>query len=217
MDAGKLVAVLGGDHSVPYGAIQAAAERHPGLGVLHVDAHADLRAAYEGFTWSHASILYNVVTRLEAVERVVQVGIRDLSEAEHALIAGSRGRVSALFDAEWAAARAAQQNLVALVRRTLAPLPERVWISFDVDGLDPALCPNTGTPVPGGFSFGEAMLWLGELARSGRRIVGFDLNEVAPGRERPAGEGWDEIVGARLLYRLIGFALQSRGQAPGPT
>ena len=94
LERGKLCALVGGDHSVPFGSIRAHAERFPDLGILHFDAHADLRAAYEGFTWSHASILYNVVTRLEAVERVVQVGIRDLSEAEHALIAGSRGRVT---------------------------------------------------------------------------------------------------------------------------
>ena len=105
-----------------------------------------------------------------------------------------------------------------MTRRTLAQLPQEVYVTFDVDGLDPSLCPNTGTPVPGGLRWNEAMLWLRELAASGRRIVGFDLNEVAPGGERPAGQGWDEIVGARLLYRLIGFALRTRvGQAERDT
>jgi len=210
LEQGKLVGILGGDHSVPFGAIEAIAERHPGLGILHFDAHADLREAYEGFTWSHASIFHNVATRLDGVARIVQVGIRDLSEAEHDFIRASEGRVQAVFDPDWAAARATPGGTLELVRRALAPLPREVYVSFDVDGLDPALCPNTGTPVPGGLSFADAMLWLGELVASGRRVVGFDLNEVAPGGERGPGEGWDEIVGARLLYRLIGFALRSR-------
>jgi len=96
------------------------------------------------------------------------------------------------------------------VRRTLQDLPERVYVTFDIDGLDPALCPSTGTPVPGGLGWNEAMLWLDELVLSGRRLVGFDLNEVAPAAGIEPGTGWDENVGARLLYRLIGFCLRSQ-------
>jgi len=210
LDADKLVALVGGDHSVPFGSIRAHAERHPGLGVLHVDAHADLRAAYDDFTWSHASILHNVTTRIPEVARVLQVGIRDLCEEEHDLIESSDGRIQTLFDHEWAEARLRGHDLVALVRRSLAFLPREVYVTFDIDGLDPALCPNTGTPVPGGFTWNEAMLWLRELVASGRRIVGVDLTEVAPDPTREPGQGWDEIVGARLLYRLIGFAFKSR-------
>jgi agmatinase len=210
LDHGKLCALVGGDHSVPFGAIQAHATRHPGLGLLHFDAHADLRPAYEGFTWSHASILRNVAERIGGVARVVQVGIRDLSEEERDFIAGSGGRIRTLFDLEWADAKHSGHNLKALVRRALAALPETVYVTFDVDGLEPALCPSTGTPVPGGLTWNEAMLWLDELVRSGRRIVGFDLNEVAPAAGLSDGSGWDENVGARLLYRLIGFALRSQ-------
>ena len=211
LDAGKLCALVGGDHSVPFGAIQAHATRYPGLGVLHVDAHADLRPAYEGFTWSHASILRNVAERVDGVARIVQVGNRDFSEEEHDFIRASDGRIATLYDVEWAEARHSGHVLRSVVRRALAPLPEQVYVTFDVDGLEPALCPNTGTPVPGGFSWNEAMLWLEELVRSGRRIVGLDLNEVAPAADSQDGAGWDENVGARLLYRLIGFALLSRG------
>src|SRR5438477_263359 len=82
LDEAAVVGVLGGDHAAPFGAIQAHAESYPGLGILHVDAHADLRRAYEGFTWSHASIMYNVIRRLDGVARLVQVGIRDFSEEE---------------------------------------------------------------------------------------------------------------------------------------
>jgi agmatinase len=206
--AGKLCALVGGDHSTPFGAIRAHARRFPGLGVLHVDAHADLRPAYEGFTWSHASILRNVAERID-VARIVQVGIRDFSEEEHDYIAASQGRIQTLFDREWADAKHSGHNLKALVRRELDALPGTVYVTFDVDGLEPALCPNTGTPVPGGLDWNEASLLLDELVRSGRRIVGFDLNEVAPAAGIEDGSGWDENVGARLLYRLIGFALRS--------
>ncbi len=208
---GKLVALVGGDHSVPFGSIQAHAERFPGLGLLHFDAHADLRPAFEGFTWSHASILRNVMERIGDVSTLVQVGVRDLSEEESDFIRQTAGRIHELYDHEWADARHAGANLKSIVRRALAPLPEQVYVTFDVDGLDPALCPNTGTPVPGGLSWNEAMLWLEELALSGRRIVGLDLTEVSPEPGRESGAGRDENVGARLLYRLIGFALRSRG------
>ena len=209
--AGRLPAVLGGDHAAPFGALEAAAARFPGLGVLHFDAHLDLRESYEGFAWSHASILRNVSDRLD-VARFLHVGIRDLSEDELAHARGSGGRHEVVLDTEWAAARLEGRDLRALVRERLAMLPATVWVTFDVDGLDPALCPSTGTPVPGGLSWHEAMLWLEELARSGRRVVGVDLVEVAPGPASLAGEdSWDAIVGARLLYRLIGCALRSGG------
>ena len=210
LDAGKLFCVVGGDHSVPFGSIRAHAQRYPGMGILHFDAHADLREAYEGFTWSHASILFNVMTRVDEVESLVQVGVRDLSELEHATIEGSHGRIGTVFGHEWAAARLSGEDLRRVVRRALEPLPREVYVTFDVDGLEPSLCPNTGTPVPGGLSWDEAMLWLDELVLSGRRILGCDLTEVAPASPKTAGEGLDEIVGARLLYKLIGFALRSR-------
>lgn len=210
---GRIPAVVGGDHSAPFGAIQAAAERHPGLGVLHFDAHADLRKAYEGFTWSHASIMHNVAERLPAVTRLLQVGLRDMSEDEHDAIRGSRGRIVALFDFEWQRAKLGRADLRALVQRSLAVLPHQVWISFDIDGLEPTLAPSTGTPVPGGLDWGEVAFWLDELTSSGRKVVGVDLNEVNPGPDwDPDGadpDSWDAIVGARLLYRLIGTALAS--------
>lgn len=207
LDAGRLPAVVGGDHSVPFGAFRAAAQRHPGLGILHFDAHADLRRAYEGFEWSHASIFRNVVDRIAEVERIVQVGVRDVGERELETIRSSPERIRTLFDAEWAAAALEGRDRRALVREWIGALPERVWVSFDVDGLDPALCPNTGTPVPGGLSWHDALLWLEELGRSDRRVVGVDLCEVNPGATSAREDSWDAIVGARLLYRLIGTAL----------
>ncbi len=207
MARGKLIAVLGGDHSTPFGAIEACAAHHPRLGVLHVDAHADLRVAYEGFTWSHASIMHNVATRLPGVSRIVQVGVRDFSEEELAMIRTSDGRIVTYFDAELARRQLEGEPWSRLVGDMVRDLPERVYVSFDIDGLDPSLCPHTGTPVPGGLSFQQASMLLRAVAESGRRIVGVDVNEVAPG---PAGDEWDGNVGARLLYKLIGWMLASQ-------
>jgi agmatinase len=210
LGAKKLPVLLGGDHATPFGAIAAVAERHPGVGVLHFDAHADLREAYEGFTWSHASILHNVATRLDGVSKIVQVGIRDFGERELAMIQGSKGRIATLFDADWARAKIDGANLRELARKTLAQLPAEIHVTFDVDGLDPALCPNTGTPVPGGFAWHEACMWIEEIARSKKRVVGLDLNEISPGTMDKGTDSWDAIVGARLLYKLIGAALATR-------
>jgi agmatinase len=201
---GRIAAVVGGDHAAPYGAIRAYAERFPGLGILHIDAHADLRRAYEGFTFSHASIMENVA-RIEGIARIVQVGIRDFCQEELDRIASSGGRVRTFFDVQLAAARL-RGELAAALTAVVDALPAAVYVSFDIDGLDPSLCPHTGTPVPGGLSFQEASALLGLVAHSGRRIVGFDLNEVAPGED----DEWDANVGARMLYKLIGWTLASQ-------
>ncbi|MGE0455665.1 MAG: agmatinase family protein [Vicinamibacteria bacterium] len=208
LERGRLVGVLGGDHSVPLGAIRAVAARHPGLGILHVDAHADLREAYEGFRYSHASIMWNVLRELPDVARIVQVGVRDLCDAEDALIRAEPARLRTYFDADLRRQLQDGDRFARLAGRAVADLPREVYLSFDVDGLDPALCPHTGTPVAGGLSFAEACGLLRAVVESGRRIVGFDLVEVAPD---PAGVSqWDANVAARVLYKEIGFALLSR-------
>jgi agmatinase len=207
LEEGKLVGVVGGDHSVPFGAIRAVAEAHPGLGVLHLDAHADLRRAYEGFRWSHASIMHNVLG-LPAVSRIVQVGIRDYSDEEDETIRGNPDRVRTHFDPDLRRSLFDGESFSRIAGRVVADLPRQVYLSFDIDGLDPALCPHTGTPVLGGLSFAEVSALLRTVVESGRRIVGFDLNEVAPD---PDGRSeWDGNVGARVLYKEIGFALLSQ-------
>jgi agmatinase len=208
--AGRTVYVLGGDHSVPFGAIRAYAEAFPGLGVLHFDAHLDLRHAYEGFEWSHASIMNNVLRKLPKVGRIVHVGVRDFSERELALTRDDPRRSVVFADAVLKDRLDAGQPWRRIAEGIASKLPRRVYVSFDVDGLDPVLCPGTGTPVPGGLSFGQAIGVLRAVVRSGRRIVGGDLNEVAPRR----GDGeWNANVGARLLYKLIGYGAISRGRA----
>ena len=207
LDAGKIAVTLGGDHSVPFGAIRAYAERYPGLGILHLDAHADLRDAYEGFTWSHASIFHCVMTRLDGVARLVQVGVRDLGSAESALIESSGGRIVTYFDCDVAARKEKGTPFAAIADEIVAELPHDVYLSWDIDGLDPTLCPGTGTPVPGGLSWNEAIGLLRALVRAKKRIVGLDLCEVSPGATE-----WDANVGARLLYKMIGFTLLSEGR-----
>jgi agmatinase len=202
----RLVGLVGGDHSTPFGHIRAHAERYPGVGVLHLDAHADLRNAYEGFTWSHASIMYNVSERISGVSKIVQVGIRDFGEAEYNYINESKGRVVTFFDAQLASRKFAGASWKQLCDEIVSHLPKQVYLSFDIDGLDPILCPHTGTPVPGGLSFQEACFMVRSVVESGRQIVGLDLNEVSPG---PDGDQWDGNVGARLLYKMIGWALRS--------
>lgn len=210
LDRGKLVGIIGGDHASPLGAILALADRHPGMGVLHIDAHADLRVAYEGFVQSHASIMHNTLARTPAISRLVQVAVRDLCEQEATAIRGSAGRIRSFHDAEIARAMFRGETFASVVDRILAELPRDVYVSFDIDGLDPSLCPNTGTPVPGGLSFQQASYLLEALATSGHRIVGFDLCEVCPGT---GGDTIDAIVGARILYKLIGWALVSHDRA----
>jgi len=203
---GKTPGVVGGDHSTPFGAIKACAEHagKSGIGVLQIDAHMDLREAFEGFAWSHASIMWNVLERVPGVTRLVQVGIRDYGEGELSYARESGGRVVTHFDADWFARLHGGERLADLCREAVEALPERVYVSFDIDGLDPALCPHTGTPVPGGLSFNAVAMLLRALHDSGRTVVGFDLNEVCPGPDED--DEWDANVGARALYKLCGCA-----------
>lgn len=209
LERGVLPVLLGGDHSTPFGAMAAVAERHPGVGVLHIDAHADLRRAFEGFEWSHASILFNACEQLDGIAKVVQVGIRDTCPEELDYARASNGRIEQLDDEAWSAARLAGGQLPDLARHWIAKLPDEVYLSVDVDGLDPVLCPNTGTPVPGGLRWDEFGLLLRALAESGKRVVGLDLVEVSPGEDGGPTDrdSWDANVGARALYRMVGAAL----------
>ena len=203
----KLVGVLGGDHSVPFGAIARIAETHDDFAILHVDAHSDLREAYEGFEWSHASIMYNVVRKIPQVRKLVQVGIRDFAKTEVDVVASSPGRIVVHYDAMLAERGFAGESWRDICDSIVEELPRKVYISFDIDGLDPKLCPSTGTPVPSGLSFQQAAYLIKRVAEAGKKIIGFDLDEVVPG---PDGDEWDANVGARVLYKLCGWTLHSQ-------
>ncbi len=203
LSSGKKVGVVGGDHSVPFGAILAFLEKYPKMGVLHFDAHADMRNAYEGFEHSHASIMHNIIAKT-SLQKLVQVGIRDFCEEEADLIKAHPERIKTFFDADLSDAKMQGESWDSLCDKIVAALPKEVYVSFDIDGLDPRFCPNTGTPVPGGLDWREALYLLKKVARSGRQIIGFDLNEVSPGLSESE---WDANVGARLLYQLCGWVL----------
>ncbi len=194
LDQGKRVGVIGGDHSVPLGYLQALADRYADFGILHIDAHADLRCAYQGFRYSHASIMNNVLG-LPQVSQLVQVGIRDICHDEVALINHSEGRVITYYDPVLKEKRYQGIPWLNQCEAMVAHLPQQVYVSFDVDGLDPKLCPHTGTPVPGGLELEEVFCLLRQVVRSGRQIIGFDLSEVGNGE-------WDGNVGARIVYKL---------------
>ncbi|HEX2900592.1 MAG TPA: agmatinase family protein, partial [Bacteroidia bacterium] len=201
LEQNKQVALLGGDHSTPLGFMRALAKKHGSFGILQIDAHMDLRNAYEGFTHSHASIMYNALA-LEDISRLVQVGIRDMCEEEIDLANGSDGRVRYFTDRALQKAAFAGKTWAETCAEIISYLPAKVYFSFDIDGLEPWLCPNTGTPVGGGLGYEQTMYLLDQVRLSGREIIAVDLVEVNPGTE---GSQWDGSVGARILYRMCGM------------
>ncbi len=205
LEAGKIPAVLGGEHSTPLGLIEALNEKYAHFGILQIDAHADLRVAYEGFAQSHASIMDNVLKNCSNMQKLVQVGIRDISERE-VDYSHSENRIKTFYDWDLKSEQYAGKTWKNQVEEIISNLPNHVYISFDIDGLRPELCPNTGTPVIGGFDLQEISFLFFKLVASGRSIIGFDLNEVAPGEK---GD-WDANVGARALWQLVCATEKSR-------
>ncbi len=206
MEKGKKVVLLGGDHSTPLGYYRALARKHDDFGILHLDAHMDLRIAYEGFTYSHASIMYNAL-QLPQISKIVQVGIRDFSEQEVDVVEKYNGRVKVFTDRDLKAETFEGITWKQQCDTIINSLPQKVCISFDIDGMYPWYCPNTGTPVPGGFSFEQASYLFSRLAASGKEIIGFDLVEVAPGEN----DDWDGNVGARMLFHMCGVLAKNNG------
>ena len=203
LDADKLVGIVGGEHSVPLGYIKALAGKYNNFGILHIDAHLDLRNSYEGFQYSHASIFYNILKEKQ-VSKLVQVGIRDYCDEEMELVDKEKERISVFFDQKLKEEQFDGKTWSLQCSEIVAELPDLVYISFDVDGLDPKLCPATGTPVPGGLEFQEALFLLKKVVESGRRIIGFDVCETG-------NSEWDANVAARVIYKLCNLAGRSNG------
>ncbi|MBU1368286.1 MAG: agmatinase family protein [Bacteroidetes bacterium] len=200
-EQGKIVGLLGGDHSIPLAFHQYLAEQQTEYGLLTVDAHLDLRSAYEGFKYSHASIFYNVIMHFNNVKKLVQVGIRDYCHEEADFANLKQERISVYYNREVRKQQFEGRTWAEQVQQMVSHLPPKVYISIDIDGLDPTLCPNTGTPVPGGLKYEETIYLLNMLKESGKEIIGFDLCEVAPGND-----DWDGNVGARILFQLCGIS-----------
>jgi agmatinase len=204
LEKGKLVGLIGGDHSTPLGFLKALAEQEGEFGILQIDAHCDLRSAYEDFTYSHASIMYNALKEIPQVKQLLQVGIRDYSETEVEFINGNPERIVTYFDQQIKERQFEGETWKAIVDEIVEKLPQKVYISYDVDGLDPKLCPNTGTPVAGGFEAEQINYLFKRVIASGRKLVGFDLNEVG------VGDGsLDANVAARILFRLCNLMVKS--------
>jgi agmatinase len=193
----KLVGLLGGDHSTSLGFFKAIAEKHGDFGILQIDAHCDLRVAYGGFIYSHASVMYNALHEIENIKNVVQIGVRDYSDEELEIIKKSNGRIITYFDRDIKSRLYEGETWKSIVDEIVKRLPQKVHISFDIDGIDPKLCPNTGTPVPGGLEAEQIHFLFSKILQSGRRITGFDLVEIGIGET-----DWDANVGARFLLRL---------------
>jgi len=203
----KLIGLIGGDHSVPLGFIKTLSDQYRNYGILQIDAHADLRNAYEGFTYSHASIM-NHVRQLPNISRLVQVGLRDFSQGE---IEQAKADQRIAWFTDWKLKEKTYQGYVwqDQCQEIVACLPNQVYISFDVDGLSPEFCPNTGTPVPGGLGFNQALYLIEMIVKSGKQMIGFDLCEVSPNANN-ADDEWDGNVGARLAYKLANLMFASQ-------
>jgi agmatinase len=204
LDSNKLVGILGGDHSACLGFLKSLAERNEEFGVLQIDAHCDLREAYEGFNYSHASIMYNALAEVPQLTRLVQVGVRDYSQAEWEYVKGSGQRVVTYFDKDIKNRQFEGDCWKNIAEEIVSKLPEKVYISFDIDGLDRKLCPHTGTPVPGGFETEEVFYIFRKVLQSGRTIIGFDLSEVGISES-----DWNSNVGARVLFKLCNLLVAS--------
>lgn len=208
LNQNKTVGLIGGDHSTPLGMMQALAEKFGSFGILQIDAHADLRDSYENFEFSHASIMFNAL-KIKELTKLVQVGIRDYCEEELNLINNSNGRVITFFDRDIKQQQYNGDSWNTICDKIISNLPDKIYLSFDIDGLDPKLCPHTGTPVAGGFEAEQVLFLLEKIVKSGKKIIAFDLNEVTPG---PDGDDWDANVAARLLYRIANLVAHSNGK-----
>jgi len=209
LDNDQIPVIVGGDHSTPFGAIKAYAEKYKDFGVLHFDAHSDTRFAYMGFKHSHASIMFNVMDQIAGVKKLVQVGIRDFCEQEYDYTKSNK-KIDVYFDQDLQKRKLSGETFVNIAKEIITKLPENIYISFDIDGLDPRYCPHTGTPVPGGLEYHEVLCVINEIINQKKKLVGFDLVEVAPNPKNKNDE-WDANVGMRLLYKMTGASLYSHG------
>jgi len=195
VDRGQFLIGLGGEHSVSAPLVRAVRKRHPRLGVLQLDAHADLREEFEGSRDNHACVMHRI---LDDGVPIAQVGIRSLTAEERALI--RERKLCTVFAAE--AMGPAPERWI---ERVVAALPDEVYVTVDLDGFDPSIMPATGTPEPGGLDWYRATAVLRAVAEH-RRIVGFDVVELAP----IPGNVAPDFLAAKLVYRLLGYAFMGR-------
>jgi len=187
LEAGKTIVMLGGEHSLTLGMVKAYRERYKGLSVLQLDAHADLRDEYEGAKYSHACVM----RRVWEFCPIVQVGIRSLSLEEHRFLK-QRG-LEPFYMEKFARDRDS-------VAKVVSSLSDTVYITIDLDVLDPAVMSAVGTPEPGGMGWYELVEFVRAVSQQ-KRVVGFDLVEFCP-REGPTSCAF---LAAKLAYKVIGY------------
>ena len=186
----KFLCMLGGEHSISAPVIRAHAEKYHNLSVLQIDAHADLRETYDGTPHSHASIMARVVKDLRVPS--VQVGIRSISTEEVRLL--SNGLPTKVF---WARDIVGRTDWI---DTAIENLTENVYLTIDIDGLDPSIMPTTGTPEPGGLGWYEVLYFIKKVAEK-RRIVGMDLVEFAKTENSDA----PAFLCAKLVYKTLAY------------
>ena len=193
--AGKFVVTLGGEHTISQAPIKAHFEKYPKMSILHFDAHSDLRDEYEGSPLSHASVMASVA-EFFPTENITQVGIRAQCIEEAKFIKENKIKT---FYASAIRRGIHGKNWQKEVASTLGDL---VYVTFDVDYFDPSIMPSTGTPEPDGFLYSETLDIFREISKQGKRIVGFDVVELAPVK----GLSHPDMTAARLVYKVLNFA-----------
>lgn len=186
LDGGRVPVCLGGEHSITLGPVRAAAQRHGGLGILQIDAHPDLRDEYEGTQFGHGCVMRRVL-EVKNITALVQVGLRAVSDEDDAVISDD-DRVHPFYACEWSRQR---------IEPILEQLPNDVYISIDLDGLDPSVIPGTGTPEPGGLSWWDALALLKAVAER-KRVVAFDVVELLP-------DPISSFAAAKLVFKLLSY------------
>lgn len=197
IDNGKKVVMIGGEHTISIGAVKAFQERYPNLCVLQLDAHADLRDTYQESKYSHACVM----RRIGEIGPFVGVGMRNISREEHEFIQQSKTDIFFAQDLK---------NLNRWKEKVLDRLGPDVYLTFDLDFLDPSIMPSVGTPEPGGFLWYETLDFLKELV-SRKNVVGFDLVELCP----VSGLVAPDFLAAKLIYRIIGYMVAKTQKTDG--
>jgi agmatinase len=205
LDMNKLVGLIGGDHSISFGSVKAHLDKYPKMGLLQLDAHCDLRNSFEGFTYSNASVMNNILSNTN-INKLVQVGVRGMCEEEFLRINDAKDKIRVFYDIEIAERKSKGDSWMDICKEIASCLPSDVYLTCDIDVLTPALCPNTRTPIPGGITYNEIILLLKSLTTNGKKIVGFDIVETSPNENKSTIDG---IVSANLLYQLCGWSLRS--------
>ena len=205
----KIPALAGGEHSVSEGIVSFIGDKFKGdFGILHIDAHADLRTAYQGFKHSHASVMRNILNLKQAPKKLIQVAVRDFCESEYKQIKEDK-RIHCYFDEEISSRIFEGEKWAVICKEIIARLPQQVYVSLDVDGLSWNYAPGTGAPVPGGLSFNQVLYLLAEIKIQKKKLISFDVVETSAGGENLALAKWNGNVSARLIYYLSGLALHS--------